>query len=601
MTLPIDEEAQSAHLAPNERRFLGAWFTPAPLVERVLDAVAPLVPPGRPLVIVDPACGAGAFLSAAAARWPRASLLGAEVDATSAEKCRARVRGATVLHADALAGDELDEALARLPRDAFTLWVGNPPYNGTSALLRAKDAWARALAWFPSHLELPRGTSLREDFVFFLLRASVALAARPGALAFITSSTLLDAYQYAPVREALLSRLALEEVIDLGAGAFQGTRVATCVTVWRAGAPPREKLTTTGAGCAASRESSAARARVDRLAEARARAGEHREPHDATGAEQQLKESVGDAAGIDGQPAPALTPQLETNGAAGAEQQLGESAGLDGTAISFWTRDGRREQLTPRGPVWRLRPSSTRAEELDARWRDDGEALTTLVPVSFPGLKTRFDELLVDDDAERLLARVREFLATPAAQLERFAEAHSIPARLFAKLRELKAASAGVAVDRAHIRRFHRYRGPLAMGAPAWCYLDRRLIPRGDHRFRGAYDPHAEPVKLVFNVHELPLASRVVDEPGCVTAYRHSRFAPLLVPRALVLNPDARNPDGAELVPNLSPRGLALAQELGSPRAVFERVATFIMSDEFQAHWAPHFGTTHAPVIPLGE
>jgi hypothetical protein len=107
-------------------------------------------------------------------------------------------------------------------------------------------------------------------------------------------------------------------------------------------------------------------------------------------------------------------------------------------------------------------------------------------------------------------------------------------------------------------------------------------------------------VKLVFNAHELPLAAHVLDEEGCVTMYRHTRFAPLEVPRSLLENPSDQSPSGP-LAPNLSPAGLALAARLGSARAVFEHVAAHVGSDDFQRHWAPAFGAAEAPLVATGS
>ena len=108
-----------------------------------------------------------------------------------------------------------------------------PPYNGTSPLLRDGPAYHALRARLALDDALPRGTSLRDDYAFFLLLASERLASRTGVLAWVTSATLLDAFLYTPLRRRLLDRLALREVVDLGAGVFPGTRVRTCVTVWR--------------------------------------------------------------------------------------------------------------------------------------------------------------------------------------------------------------------------------------------------------------------------------------------------------------------------------------------------------------------------------
>jgi hypothetical protein len=499
----LDEEALASHLSAKERKERGAFFTPRALVERVVDAVARFVPSRGSLRIIDPACGAGAFLSVAATRWPKAELMGLELNEVSAQLCRQRVPRAKVTVGDGLT--------AKLPDDGvFELWLGNPPYNGTSPLLRSKAAWAAACAWMPANLKLPKGTSLREDFVFFLLRASVRLEQRPGALAFITSATLLDTFAYAPVRQALLSRMQLREVIELEQGTFEGTRVVPCVTVW-------------------------------------------------------------------------TTPQA----APAAQRRFGFAAEDADRGV----RSGGKI-FTPHGPDWRLKSPAADAQGLEDSWRAKGEELTDLVPVSFAGLKTRFDELLVDDDRGALEARVAAFIATKSVSA--FARDCGLT-KFLPKLEQLKEYAAAAKFDAGHVRRFLRYRGPNPRGANAWCYVDRQLIPRGDHRLRGAFDPHASSLKLVFNVHELPLAAHVIDGPGCVTMYRHSRFAPEWVPRALLASPGSTQFDADDLVPNLSPR----AREFGSTRAVFEHVARHFMSQPFQEIWAPAFGTTRTPVIPL--
>lgn len=458
----LNEEALAAHLSGEEKRLRGAFFTPAWLVARVLDAVTPLVPKRGPLRIIDPSCGAGAFLSAAAKRWPRAELVGIELNERSAALCRQRVPRATVHVGDALMSDLLP---AR--GDVFELWVGNPPYNGTSPLLRDPRAWATACSWLPEGITLKRGTSLRDDFVFFLLKASLRLEGTKGALAFITSATLLDAWAHAPVREALRRRMSLREVITLESGTFAGTKVTPCVTVW--------------------------------------------------------------------------------------------SSPDEHASVPF-----------KQPPV--------AAQKLDAKWRKHGASIDELIPVHFAGLKTRFDELLVDEDRAKLIKRVRAFLGGRNSGLEGFD----------AKLSALREFSKGARFDEKNVRRFLH-----PNGVRAWCYVDRRLIPRGDHRFRGEFDPHASKLKLVFNARELPLHAQVLDEPGCVTMYRHTRFAPEFVPRALLERPTATNFDADDLVPNLTARG----REIGSVREAFERVARHINSHEFQNVWAPSFGTTELPLI----
>ena len=503
------------------RRVRGEYFTPPSLVSAVLSlARAHLT--AAPLSVVDPTCGDGAFLAEAALELPGAALHGLEIDEEHAATARRRVPGAKILAGDAFRGG-WDALLASLPPDRLELWLGNPPYNGTSPLLRDGTVYRALRARLALDDALPPGTSLRDDYVFFLLLASERLAARPGVLAWVTSATLLDAFLYAPLRRRLLDRLALREVVDLGTGVFPGTRVRTCVTVWRS------------------------------------RRG----------------------------PAPSPRFRAWTPGTGSVESAPSRP-------------------FTIEGPEWSLRPVSADAARLDALWRANGEPLDVLVPVSCTGLKTRFDELLVDADADRLLARVDAFLR--ARDLRRFARAHGIPLQLLPKLRALRRAPEIPArADRAAVRPFHRWagarhRGGLPEGTRAFCYLDRRLIPRGDHRLVGAFDPHAGDCKLVFNVRELPLAATVLEAPGCIPAHRHTRFAPLRVPERVRSEGPGAGRSGAPLgplVPNLSPAGLAWAARVGGPREVFRRIAAFLNSPAVQETWAPAFGCSRVVPVPL--
>ncbi|KFA93383.1 N-6 DNA methylase [Archangium violaceum] len=529
----LDEEALVHQFPGLDRRALGAFYTPAPLVERTL-ALALAHAGNGPLAVVDPACGAGAFLAAAARARPEAHLSGLELSPDVARLCQERVPGADVRVGDALRGG-LEPLLASLPPARQEVWIGNPPYNGTSSLLKDRDAYARLRALLP--LALPQGTSLRDDFAFFLLLAAHRLSSRPGVLAFITPTSLLDAFLYAPLRETLLRMLALREVVDLGPGAFAGTQVRTCITVWTSPPDPRVRPVYSRA--------------LD------SRPAYTRHPHPVP-----LPEGEG-----------SLTPFI------------------------------------PEAPEWRLAPTPPDAAELDARWRSEGEPLDTLVPVSLPGVKTRFDELLVDGDPQRLLTRLEDFARSPLEALEDFSLRHAIPSALLPKLRALKEGPP-FTVEPSCVRPFFRYagarhRGTLPPESRAFCYLDRRLIPRGDHRLRGPWDPHRGAVKLLFNVRELPLSAALLEEEGCVHDHRHARFAPLLVPQrvrdeGLDITRVTRSESAlGPLVPNLSPRGLAWAERLGGPLAAYQRIVHFLNGSDVQHRWAPVYGASRVVPVPL--
>jgi N-6 DNA Methylase len=503
----------------SERRRHGVYLTPTDLVETVLDLALPHLGPG-PLAVVDPTCGDGAFLAAAAARFPRARLFGLELSGKLATQARARIPRAHVLVGDGLR-QGWSALEAALPRGGVELWLGNPPYNGTSPVLRDPGAYAALLERIGPLEPLPRGTSLRDDFAFFLLLAAAHLRERRGVLAWVTSASLLDAFLYAPLRKRLLDSLALEQVVDLGAGVFSNTRVRTCIGVWRSPGPRRQ-------------------ARFRRR--------------------------------------------------------------LSGDDLRFTPQ----VRFVPEAPEWNLRPTPPDAACLDRAWRARGEPLDRLVPVQCTGLKTRFDELLVDSSAEVLLARVDAFLTAPARRLEAFARAHGLSLEVLPKLDALRR-TPGLPrrAERRSLRAFFRYAGARhrsALPAMAFCYLDRRLIPRGDHRLSGRFDPHLHPVKLVFNLRELPLAAALLDTPGCIPAHRHTRFAPLEVPERIWLLGAASGRSKGDLgpdVPNLSRAGREWAGQLGGVRRAFEQIVLFINSPAVQEVWAPAFGRSRALPIPL--
>lgn len=512
-----DDEEARADSADPARRELGAYFTPAPLAELMLERAREILP--SPAQVIDPACGAGAFLSRARRHFPSAALVGFELSARYAAECRQRAPSARVHGHDALS-----PALDRLlPLSGPELWIGNPPFNGTSPQLRNPERYSSLRAQLP--LALPPGTSLRDDFSFFLLRAATRIAKTGGALAFITPATLLDAFLYAPLRQWLLETLTLAGVFELGAGVFSTARVRACVTFWstRPGRRPPRFI---------------------------ARA----------------------------EPGPFSREQLLP-----------------------------AQTFMPVAPDWILRPIDPRATALHARWTSLGEPLTTAVPISLPGLKTRFDELLVDDDRERLVERMRDFLATRRSALETFAARHALPPRTHRKLLALHEVvrAERVAFEGRCVRPFFRYAGArhrnlVPESARQFCYLDRRLIPRGDHRMRGGFDPHVGALKLLFNVRELPLAAAVLDREGCVHDHRHTRFAPALVPERIRREglSAARTGSLEKPVLNLSARALRLAERIGVEN-VFPAIARFINSEPVQQIWAPAWGAFRVLPIPL--
>jgi hypothetical protein len=151
--LAVDWDAQGAPVLrprPFARQQAGAYYTPPALIELLLDQ-ARVGPETR--ACVDPACGPGAFLIAAAERMPAARLHGIDVDpgavacARVALALQATARGAPppelhdrIVCADALLDDGVWDGLT--PVGGFQAIVGNPPWE------RAK---LQQVEWLAAH------------------------------------------------------------------------------------------------------------------------------------------------------------------------------------------------------------------------------------------------------------------------------------------------------------------------------------------------------------------------------------------------------------------------------------------------------------------
>lgn len=223
-------------------RAAGTWYTPEPLVQRILDE-AMQARPGRAFRAVDPACGTGNFLLAIARRLRAAGIPAAQVaravhgmdlDPMAAAIARVRLEmeiggGAAAWRASIRAGDAL---AAGSWKGGWTvdLVAGNPPFLGqlSAATARARDA-RRALR------DRFGGTVTRyaDQAAAFLLLAT-ELAGPRGVVAMVQPISVLAASDAEPVRAACMRAAGLHAVLFPPAGTF-GAAVHTCVPVLRRG------------------------------------------------------------------------------------------------------------------------------------------------------------------------------------------------------------------------------------------------------------------------------------------------------------------------------------------------------------------------------
>jgi len=220
-------DAYERHLAVHERdrrRAQGAFYTPPDLVGWILDRALP-----GARTVLDPACGTGHFLVAAARRLGVRAVHGSDLDPEAVRIARARLRAldptvpAAVLARQVVVADGLTVWQGR----SFDAVVGNPPFLGQ---LRRRSAGRSE--------EHRRGLGAYTDTSAVFLRHALDLAAPGGTVALVQPISVLAARDAGPVRAAVARYGAVSDLWCSARPVFAGTPVLTCVPVVRLGATP---------------------------------------------------------------------------------------------------------------------------------------------------------------------------------------------------------------------------------------------------------------------------------------------------------------------------------------------------------------------------
>lgn len=221
------------------RRSAGAFYTPPALVGWVLDRALDPMPDGGPVpapTLLDPACGTGHFLVAAARRLGGTSgVHGSDTDEVAVQICRFLL---------ALADPGADPAaIAARVRvaDGLTAWtgqrfdavVGNPPFLGQ---LRRRTAGETG------------GLGAYTDTSAVFLHRALDLADEGGAVALVQPLSLLGARDAGRVRAAVRERGALTGLWAADRPVFAGAAVLACAPVVRIGASQADVATWHGSG-----------------------------------------------------------------------------------------------------------------------------------------------------------------------------------------------------------------------------------------------------------------------------------------------------------------------------------------------------------------
>ncbi|MCR8548664.1 N-6 DNA methylase [Salipiger sp. P9] len=224
-------DAFSVLRSPEVRRDQGATYTPAPIVQTMIDWAAATRTPAR---VIDPGVGSARFLCRAGQAFPEAELVGIDVDPLAALMARANL---------AVTGQGGRARILLGDYRRFTgqvagssLYIGNPPYVRHHKIGAVWKTWLTAEA---AKLDLPASRLAGLHAYFFL---ATARSAKPGDFgAFITASEWLDVNYGALVRALMLGRLGGRSVtvIDPTAQPFPDAAATAAIATFDIGAKPR--------------------------------------------------------------------------------------------------------------------------------------------------------------------------------------------------------------------------------------------------------------------------------------------------------------------------------------------------------------------------
>lgn len=222
-------DAFSVLRSSEDRRESGATYTPAPIVQTMVDWAATKTP----CRVVDPGVGSARFLTRAAAAFPRATLVGIDVDPLATLMARANLAASgNGARARVLLGDyrRFSEAV-----DGSTLYIGNPPYVRHHQIT---PKWKEWLATEALKLGLSASKLAGLHVYFFLATARSAKPKDFGA--FVTASEWLDVNYGALVRSLVLGNLGGKSitVVDPTAQPFPDAATTAAITTFEIGAKP---------------------------------------------------------------------------------------------------------------------------------------------------------------------------------------------------------------------------------------------------------------------------------------------------------------------------------------------------------------------------
>lgn len=235
----------------------GQFFTPRSVTDLLIEAVDPK--PGES--IIDPACGAGGFLTSAArhfldrgakpkdlSKYVSQNFYGIDKDEYLTKLARLHIALLTSGHPKIYCADSVAMENGKpnfnnqLPKDGFDVLVTNPPFGvrivaarpevlKTFDLARKWRRESRTDKWAPTN---EMQTQVPPQVLF--VERSLSLLKNGGRLGMVLPESMLSNKSYGYVMEFLLSRVELEAVIGMPEALFKtsgkgGTHTKTCLVV----------------------------------------------------------------------------------------------------------------------------------------------------------------------------------------------------------------------------------------------------------------------------------------------------------------------------------------------------------------------------------
>jgi hypothetical protein len=214
-----------------ERRPLGQTYTPAPIIQSMVDWAADA---GTPARVIDPGTGSGRYLLAAGRRFPDALLIGTDVDPLATLIARGNLAAAGLASRSRIT--LMDYRQLKLERMwGKTLFIGNPPYVRHHQI---EPEWKRWLIETARKCGLSASGLAGLHVHFFLATAAYGVPGDYGT--FITNAEWLDVNYGRLVRDLLLDGLGGQgvHVLEPTAGPFADATTTGAITCFEFGSRP---------------------------------------------------------------------------------------------------------------------------------------------------------------------------------------------------------------------------------------------------------------------------------------------------------------------------------------------------------------------------